>query len=119
MKVCVTSQGPDLASDVDPRFGRARFFVIYDDEADTSEVIDNEQNVNAGGGAGVQSATDIAARNCEWVLSGHVGPKAFSVLQAAGIKVATGVSGAVADVLKQFREGAVQETAAADVRSRW
>lgn len=119
MKVCVSSQGPNLASEVDPRFGRARFFVIYDDEADTSEVVDNAQNVNAGGGAGVQSATTIAGKGCQWVISGHVGPKAFSVLNTAGIRVATGASGKVADALEQFKEGKLQSADGADVPSHW
>ena len=75
MKICVTSQGPDLASEVDPRFGRARYFVVYDDEKETFETIDNSQNVNAAGGAGIQAATTVAENGCSWVLSGHMGPQ--------------------------------------------
>ena len=52
MKICVTSQGPDLSSAVDPRFGRARYFIIYDEETESFEAIDNEQNVSAACGAG-------------------------------------------------------------------
>ena len=83
MKLCITSQGPDLSSKVDPRFGRARYFVLYDDESGAFEVVDNEQNVNAAGGAGVQSATTLAETGFAWVISGHMGPKANYVLKAA------------------------------------
>jgi len=119
MKICVTSQGSDLSSEVDPRFGRSRYFIIHDDEADTYEVVDNEQNVNAAGGAGVQSATTIAEKGCQWVISGHMGPKALSVLKEAGIRVATGARGKVADALRDFREGKLEEINAPDVSPHW
>ena len=53
MKVAITSQGPDMASEVDPRFGRAKFFIVV--ETDTGEFTahDNVQNLNAVQGAGI------------------------------------------------------------------
>ena len=119
MKICVTSRGPDLSSEVDPRFGRARYFIIRDDETDNYEVVDNQQNVNAAGGGGVQAATTIAEKGCQWVISGHMGPKALSVLKEAGIRVATGANGKVSDAFRAFREGKLQEINAADVSPRW
>lgn len=119
MKICVTSRGQDLSSEVDPRFGRARFFIIYDDESEKYEAVDNEQNVNAGGGAGIQSATTVAEKGCQWVVSGHMGPKALAVLKEAGIRVATGAAGKVAEALRSFKEGELEEIEAADVPPRW
>lgn len=119
MRICVSSQGPYLASEVDPRFGRARFFIIYDDEAEDYEVIDNEQNVGAAGGAGIQSATTVAEKGCRWVVSGHMGPRALSVLKEAGIRVATGASGKVSDTLRRYRNGELDEIDSADVSPHW
>ena len=62
MKICITSQGPDLSSQVDPRFGRAKYFIIYDDETETHEAVNNQENVGAAGGAGVQSGTRQSRR---------------------------------------------------------
>jgi len=42
MKIALTSSGPDLKSDLDPRFGRCLFFIIYDTEHDQFEVIENK-----------------------------------------------------------------------------
>lgn len=119
MKICVTSQGPDLSSNVDPRFGRARYFIVYDDDEDSYEVVDNQKNVNAAGGAGVQSATNIAEKGCQWVVSGHMGPKAMSVLKEAGIRVMTGAEGKVSDALQDFRQGNLQEIDSADAPAKW
>ena len=119
MKICVTSQGPDLASQVDPRFGRAQFLIIYDEDEDSFEVVDNSENKQASGGAGIQAATTVAEKECDWVVSGHMGPKALSVLKDAGVSVATGASGAVSDALRAFREGDLEEVEEADVSPHW
>ena len=119
MIICVTSQGPDLSSDVDPRFGRARFFIMHDDETGEYEVVDNEQNVNAAGGAGIQSATTVAEKGCDWVVSGHMGPKAMSVLQEAGIRVATDAEGKVTEAIQAFKNDELEEAENADVSPHW
>ncbi len=119
MKICFTSAGPDLSSEVDPRFGRARYFIIYDDETQQHEVVDNEQNVNAAGGAGVQSATTVAEMGCQWVVSGHMGPRAMSVLKEAEVRVALAPSGTVAEAIEQFNSGELEEAGSADVPPHW
>jgi predicted Fe-Mo cluster-binding NifX family protein len=119
MKICFTSRGPDLSSDVDPRFGRARYFVVYDDETESHEVIDNEKNLNAAAGAGIQSAMNVVQTGCEWVVSGHMGPKALTVLKEAGIKIGVGASGSVSDAIKQFAAGEIHEVDSADVPPHW
>ena len=40
MKIAVTSTGTDLDSEVDPRFGRAKYIIIVDSEAFDFEVLD-------------------------------------------------------------------------------
>lgn len=119
MKICFTSQGRDLESEVDPRFGRARYFTIYDDGSRDHEVVDNQQNFNAAGGAGIQSATNVVQRDCQWVVTGHIGPKAMSVLQEAGVKVATGATGTVSQAIEQFLNGQLSEADSADVPPHW
>ena len=45
--------------------------------------------------------------------------KAFQGLQAAGIKVAVGAAGTVADALAAFKEGKLQEADDANVEGHW
>ena len=56
MKVAVTSSGKSLDSAVDPRFGRAAYFLIVDTDSLDFEVVDNADNINAFKGAGIQAA---------------------------------------------------------------
>jgi predicted Fe-Mo cluster-binding NifX family protein len=101
-KICITSKGKDLGGEVDPRFGRARYFLIVDPDTMEFEVIENP-NVDTAHGAGIQTAQFISSKNVGAVLTGNCGPNAQEVLQSAGIKIVTGVSGKTEDVLSKYK----------------
>ncbi|MEA1907370.1 MAG: NifB/NifX family molybdenum-iron cluster-binding protein [Euryarchaeota archaeon] len=104
MKICVTSTGPGLDSPVDPRFGRCPYFIIVDPETMEYEAVAN-QSADASGGAGVQAAQTVAEKGVSVVVTGHVGPNAVPVLDAAGIRSLTDASGTVRDAVVQYRDG--------------
>jgi predicted Fe-Mo cluster-binding NifX family protein len=104
MKIAISSSGSDQSAQVDPRFGRCRYFVFIDTESGTTEAVDNQAQ-SAGGGAGIQAAQTVADRGAQTVLTGNVGPNAHRALQAANITVITGVSGTITDALKHLQEG--------------
>ena len=105
MKIAITTSGDRLDSPVDPRFGRAKAFIIYDTETGEWSVLDNAQNVNAAQGAGIQSGTTVANAGAEVVLTGNCGPRAFATLSAANIKICTGASGTVQDAIDKLKAG--------------
>ncbi len=119
MKIAVTARGPEMTSDVDPRFGRARYFVIIDTETGASETIDNQSGVEAGSGAGVQAAARVAGLGVKYLLTGHCGPNAFRTLAGAGVEVITSVEGTVEDAVAKFKRGELSSTDAADVNGHW
>lgn len=119
MKVVVSSQGGQMDSPVDGRFGRAKYFVLVDTETGETRGIDNSENLNALQGAGVQAAKKVADLGAEAVVATNVGPKAFSVLSAAGVKVFSGATGTVAEAIEQLDAGKLSEADAANVQSRW
>jgi predicted Fe-Mo cluster-binding NifX family protein len=101
-RICVTSLGPDVEAEVDPKFGRANYFLIIDPKTSAVEAIENP-NRDAAQGSGIQSAQLVSSKNVGIVFTGSCGPKAESVLQSAGIQIKTGVSGQVKDVLANFK----------------
>ena len=119
MKIAITSLGNDLNSKVDPRFGRAKYFIIIDPGTDSFEVVDNAINLTRAQGAGIQAAQNVSGQKVEWVITGHVGPNAFNALKAAGIKIGTGVSGTVRETLEKFKQGFFEPTGGADVEGHW
>ena len=104
MKIAVSASGQSLDAEVDPRFGRCRYFIIVDPENMEFETVENSGAL-AGGGAGIATAQMIADKGIEAVLTGNCGPNAFQVLSAAGIKVVTGVSGKVRDAVLDYKAG--------------
>lgn len=119
MRVAVTASGTTLDATIDPRFGRAKYFLVVDTDSLDSQAVDNVQNLQAAQGAGIQAARTVAALNVQAVLTGHVGPKAFAALQAAGIKTCTGACGTVREALQTFLAGNLPPIEAADVEGHW
>jgi len=87
MKIAISSQGKELDSPLDPRFGRAQGFIIYDLETGDHSYMPNNQNLNLPQGAGLQTAQNVAAAGVDAVVTGHVGPKAFTALSKGGIGI--------------------------------
>lgn len=119
MQVVVTSQGPTPDSPADPRFGRARYLILMDTDTGGFSSVENEINLNAAQGAGIQTGKKVVELKAQAVITGHVGPKAFSVLEAGGVVVYTGASGTVNQAFEQFKAGTLQRTDAADVEGHW
>ena len=119
MKIAFSTSGNDLDAPLDTRFGRAPRFLVYDLEDGTFEIFDNEQNLNAAQGAGIQSAQTIVNSGAQAVVAGHCGPKAFRVLSTAGVKVFNTDAATVAEALKQYQDGSLTEARTADVEGHW
>jgi predicted Fe-Mo cluster-binding NifX family protein len=119
MKVAVTSQGARLGSLLDPRFGRAKYFIVVDTETGAFSAIDNALNQNAAQGAGIQAGKRVVELGVDGLITGHVGPKAFPALSSGKLKVYTGASGTVADAIEQFKAGKLTALESADVDGHW
>lgn len=119
MRVAISTQGNDLSAEVDPRFGRAKNFIMVETATMKHHVIENTQSLQLPQGAGIQAAQNILQHYPEAVLTGNCGPKAFRVLQAAKVKVVTGVKGTIADALRDFMEGKYAPATSANVEGHW
>ncbi|WP_027180385.1 NifB/NifX family molybdenum-iron cluster-binding protein [Maridesulfovibrio bastinii] len=119
MKVAISCQGNELNNPVDPRFGRAQGFIIYDDETGKYDYVDNKQNLNAAQGAGIQSAQNVAATGAKAVITGHVGPKAYSALSVGKIDVYLCEDGTVEQALEKLKTGSLEKSSEADRPSHW
>lgn len=76
-----------LDSKIESRFGRANGFLIHDTESGENLFIDNQQNLNAAQGAGIQAAQNVVKAGADILLAPNCGPKAFATLKAANLTI--------------------------------
>ena len=108
-----------MNSAVDPRFGRAKCFIVVDTETGDFTSHDNSQNLDAVQGAGIQTGRNVIDLGVEAVITGNVGPKAFTTLQAGGVKIYVGAAGPVANALEKFKAGELECVSKANVEGHW
>ncbi len=120
MKVAVTANGKDLKAHVDPRFGRAAYFIILDPDTKEYQVVENAQSMELPQGAGIQAGKKIVENKVDVLLTGNCGPKAFKVLNAAGIKVVINAEGTVEEAVEKFKKGELGDYARSpNVAGHW
>jgi predicted Fe-Mo cluster-binding NifX family protein len=119
MKIAISSQGDTLESMVDPRFGRAKGFLVYDLETGTIEFASNDQNLNIPQGAGIQTAQNVAKTGAKAVISGNIGPKAFAALNQGNIAMYLFTNGTVGEAVEAYKKGELTPTADANKPGHW
>ena len=119
MKIAISTSGADLTAPVDARFGRAKNFIIYDDETQSFELVENSQNLQAAQGAGIQTAQNVVVAGAQAVITGNCGPKAFAVLSQAGVSVYLARDGSVQKAIDELRAGGLQAQDGANVAPHW
>ena len=119
MKVAVSSTGEAMDSPIDPRFGRAARFILFDTDTGTLITADNSAGMQSAQGAGIQAAETVSGLGAECLITGHCGPKAFRALEAAGIQVYIGAEGTIAQAIEQLEEGRLRRANGPDVGGHW
>lgn len=91
MKIAFTAKGSDWESQIDPRFGRTEFIVLYDEETDSINSIDNSAIQQEAHGAGPQTAQKLFELKPDILITGNgPGGNAATVLEKAGLKIYMG-----------------------------
>jgi len=103
MKIAVPCVGQLLSDSLDPRFGRAAFFLIVDTDTLSFSVINNAAR-SSSGGAGIAAAQSVIDQHIEAVIAGQFGPNALNVLSSADIALYQGIPGSVCSNIEAFNQ---------------
>ncbi|MBN2261337.1 MAG: NifB/NifX family molybdenum-iron cluster-binding protein [Prolixibacteraceae bacterium] len=85
MITIISAQENNTSSLMDSRFGRAKWFCIFNDENNSTSFVENP-HFEAQGGAGVKTSEMIIELGAKKVISGHYGPKAKELLDKFNIE---------------------------------
>jgi predicted Fe-Mo cluster-binding NifX family protein len=91
MKIAFTTKGTDWDSQMDPRFGRTEYILVYDNEKDEFTSFDNRDIENEAHGAGPKTSQKLFELGANILITGNgPGGNAASVLEKAGVEIFIG-----------------------------
>lgn len=102
MKIAISSIGQEINAQIDPRFGRCRYFAVVDTRDMQLAVFENE-NADQTGGAGIRSAAFLINKGVDLVITGRCGPNAMDVFNEQGIQVITDQTGTVEAAIERYK----------------
>ena len=110
MKICISSTGENLKSQVDPRFGRAAHLLLVDTDGNGLRQL--EGATRGAHGAGIQAARSVIDAGATALVTGQIGPNAYDVLDAAGIAVYLTPGGSVEGAIQDLTGGRLEKISA-------
>lgn len=117
-KICITAEGDNLDSNIDPRFGRCAYFILVNPQTLAFEAIQNPYK-DSTGGAGIQAGQFVADQKVKAILTGHLGPNASKTLEAAEITTICDINGTVKAVIEQYNTGKLNPVTGPSVASHF
>jgi len=91
MKIIFTTKGKTWDSEMDSRFGRTEFLVVYDEEKDELTAIDNSAASQDAHGAGPKTSAKIGELGADVLITGNgPGGNAEKALRSLNIQIFVG-----------------------------
>jgi len=108
MRICIpveTNEG--LKAKINAHFGSAPYFLIYEIEKDTSEIINNENEHHMHGMC--HPLNVLENQNINAVVCSGMGARAVQKLNEGGIRAYRAVAETAKDIVKRYKEGVLEE----------
>lgn len=117
MKIAIcTKNDLGLNSEVDQRFGRAEFYIIFDTESEQTTSLENSAK-NEASGAGGKSVSLLHKAGVDVIIAPELGPKAVTAINAFEIKAyQIGESNTVQKVIDAYLSAELIEIETASVK---
>jgi len=112
MKIAFTAKGTQWDSEMDPRFGRTEYLVIYDDDRDELTSFDNRETAQEAHGVGPKTAQKISELGPEVIITGNgPGGNALRLIDKLDIEVYTGAFNmTVKEAYEAFRNNSLNKS---------
>lgn len=113
MKIAFTTKEPSWDSMMEPRFGRADYVLVYDDQSGQIIIHDNKEIVNQEHGAGPKMVKAMADLGVDVIITGNgPGENARAVLQNMKTILFVGAGElSVSEAYKAYQENRLEKYA--------
>lgn len=108
MKIAISATGETNEALLDMRFGRCRYFQIYNTESGETVSLENK-GMSSSGGAGIASSNQLVDEKVDVIITGSLGPNAFEIIKKAGIKAYKCGNIAISSVLHKYKNNELSE----------
>ncbi|EHN13269.1 NifB/NifX family molybdenum-iron cluster-binding protein [Clostridium sporogenes] len=108
MKIAISSTGKTMENSLDIRFGRCKYFQIYDIESKEVKILENEGQ-NASGGAGIVASNQLVDEKIDVIITGNLGPNAFEIIEKSGIKAYKCEPVAINVAIDKYNKGELEQ----------
>ena len=111
MKIVFTASGTELASRMNPRFGRTVYLLLFNTDDEQLTVIDNSESTQAAHGAGPLAVQRLFDLQADVLITGNgPGDRAAELLREMSLKIYTGAGDmTVAQALEAFQADQLTE----------
>ncbi len=107
MKILFTAKGTTWDDQMDPRFGRADYLLVFDEKGEELTVVDNREQSEQEHGAGPRTAQKVVDVKPDVVITGNgPGGNASRALEAATLEMYVGAGGmSIKEAYEAFKAG--------------
>lgn len=111
MKIAFTAKGETWDAQMDPRFGRTDYLLLFDEDTEELTSVDNREIGGVAHGAGPQTAQKLFDLKPDVLITGNgPGGNAAAVLQKESIKIFIGAGDmTVKDAYGAYKDKCLQE----------
>ncbi len=106
-KIAISAKENNMSSPIDDRFGRAPYFLIYDEETGNEEWITNE--INSAHGVGPKVVQMLAQKGATVIIAPQLGQNALQAIHAGGLKAYEFSGENLQEIIANYRDGKLNE----------
>lgn len=93
-----------MGSEIDTRFGRANYFMVYDMTDDKIISVEDNKYKSEGHGVGIKTAGTAVEKGCALVIGAQPGPKAEQIFKEGKIEMFVVTEGDVKDAILKYKD---------------
>ncbi|MCK5076376.1 MAG: NifB/NifX family molybdenum-iron cluster-binding protein [Calditrichia bacterium] len=106
-KIGISAKENNWESPIDDRFGRAQFFLVFDEESEKEEWIEN--TIGGAHGVGPKVTQMLAQKGVNIVIAPQLGQNALQAMQAAGITAYRYEGNSLKEIYENYKSGSLEK----------